>query len=116
MTERSLLFCLDETCMNDRTSLFYFMQSHCAVGEVYFALDPETGITTQANHDPWKWAQNVAEKMAESGCLIFIGAPPEHVGISIYKDLPNNQAFISTMYLKKMVRSMAVQFIRLNSK
>jgi hypothetical protein len=78
-------------------------QSHCAVGEVYFALDPDTGITTEANHDPWKWAQSVAEKMAESGCLIFIGAPPEHVGISIYKDLPNNQAFISTMYLKKMV-------------
>jgi hypothetical protein len=45
----------------------------------------------------------VAEKIADSGCLIFIGAPPEHAGISIYKDLPNNQAFISTMYLKKMV-------------
>ena len=74
------------------------------MGEVYFALDPETGITTQANHDPWKWAQSVADKMAENGCLIFIGAPPEHVGISIYKDLPNNQAFISTMHLKKMVR------------
>ena len=73
------------------------------MGEVHFALDPETGFTTQANHDPWKWAQSVAEKISDSGCLIFIGAPPEHAGISIYKDLPNNQAFISTMYLKKMV-------------
>ena len=34
-----------------------YLKAHCAVGEVYFALDPHTGITSQADHDPWKWAQ-----------------------------------------------------------
>ena len=34
-----------------------YLKSHCAVGEVYFALDPKTGITSQSEHDPWKWAQ-----------------------------------------------------------
>ena len=34
-----------------------YLKTHCAVGEVYFALDPNTGITSQTDHDPWKWAQ-----------------------------------------------------------
>ena len=80
-------------------------QNHCAVGEVYFALDPRTGITSQDEHDPWKWAQETAKKMdsSDDSCLVFIGAPSPAMGICIYKDLPNNQAFVSTAYLKKMV-------------
>ena len=27
-----------------------YLKSHCAVGEVYFALDPKTGITSQGPH------------------------------------------------------------------
>lgn len=84
------------------------LQSHCAVTEVYFALDPRTGITTQAQHDPWKWAQDVADKLGAStqdSCIVFIGAPPSTMGIPIYKDLQNNQAFVAAKYLKDMVRS-----------
>ena len=39
-----------------------YLKAHCAVGEVYFALDPHTGITSQADHDPWKWAQVINNK------------------------------------------------------
>lgn len=82
-----------------------YLKNHCAVGEVYFALDPRTGITSQDEHDPWKWAQETAKKMdsSDDSCLVFIGAPSSAMGICIYKDLPNNQAFVSTAYLKKMV-------------
>ena len=38
-----------------------YLKAHCAVGEVYFALDPHTGITSQADHDPWKWAQVIIQ-------------------------------------------------------
>ena len=40
-----------------------YLKAHCAVGEVYFALDPHTGITSQADHDPWKWAQETADSI-----------------------------------------------------
>lgn len=80
-----------------------YLKAHCAVGEVYFALDPNTGINSQPESDPWKWAQMMADKMnKEDGFLLFIGAPPAEMGISIYKELPNNQAFVSTAFLKSM--------------
>ena len=71
-------------------------QSHCAVGEVYFALDPKTGITSQSEHDPWKWAQEVSEKMAvsEDSCLVFIAGPPAAMGVPLYRDLQNNQVIM----------------------
>ena len=74
-------------------NLNIFFQSHCAVGEVYFALDPKTGITSQSEHDPWKWAQEVSEKMAvsEDSCLVFIAGPPAAMGVPLYRDLQNNQ-------------------------
>ena len=40
----------------------------------------------------------------EDGHLVFIGAPPTGMGITIYKDFPNNQAFVSTKILKDMVK------------
>ncbi|TRY71532.1 hypothetical protein TCAL_09049 [Tigriopus californicus] len=81
-----------------------YLKNHCAVGEVYFALDPKTGINSHPQHDPWKWAQDVADKMGslDNSCLVFIGAPPSTMGLCIYRDLPNNQAFVSTKYLKNM--------------
>ena len=87
------------------------------MGEVYFALDPRTGITSQDEHDPWKWAQETAKKMDSSSdsCLVFIGAPSPAMGIGIYKDLPNNQAFVSTAYLKKMVTRTLSRFGELKS-
>ena len=72
---------------------------------MYFALDSKTGITSQADHDPWKWAQDVGDKMAntEESCLVFIGAPPASMGLPIFPNLPNNQAFVNAKYLKIMV-------------
>ena len=41
----------------------------------------------QETHDPWKWAQDTAEKISEeNGFLIFIGGPPTEMGLAIYKD------------------------------
>lgn len=34
-----------------------YLKAHCAVSEVYFALDPNTGIESHHQQDPWKWAQ-----------------------------------------------------------
>jgi hypothetical protein len=41
--------------------------------------------------------------VSEESCLVFIGAPPTAMGVPMYRDLPNNQAFVSTKYLKNMV-------------
>ena len=50
-----------------------YLKTHCAVGEVYFALDSNTGITSESTHDPWKWAQETMEKISqENGFIIFI--------------------------------------------
>ena len=60
---------------------------------MYFALDPKTGIDSHPEQDPWKWAQEVSEKMAvsEDSCLVFIAGQPEAMGVPLYRDLPNNQ-------------------------
>ena len=68
----------------------------------------------QETHDPWKWAQDTAEKISEeNGFLIFIGGPPTEMGLAIYKDLPNNQAFVGTAYLKSMAEDGRVAVIHL---
>ena len=85
--------------------LQFLKQTHCGVGETIFAPDTETGIASQTDQDPWKWAQDTADTIEkEDGHLVFIGGPPTGMGITIYKDFPNNQAFISTKILKDMVR------------
>ena len=85
--------------------LQFLKQTHCGVGETIFAPDTETGIASQPDQDPWKWAQDTADTIEkEDGHLVFIGGPPTGMGITIYKDFPNNQAFISTKILKNMVR------------
>lgn len=79
------------------------MKTHCAVGEIYFALDPNTGITSEGNHDPWKWAQETMEKISrENGFIIYIAGPPSQMGLEIYKNLPNNQTFVGEEYLQSM--------------
>ena len=77
---------------------------------MYFALDPKTGIDSHPEQDPWKWAQEVSEKMAvsEDSCLVFIAGQPEAMGVPLYRDLPNNQAFVSAKYLK--VRRATVKY------
>ena len=89
-----------------------FKQTHCGVGETIFAPDTETGIASQPDQDPWKWAQDTADIIEkEDGHLVFIGGPPTGMGITIYKDFPNNQAFISTKILKDMVRLNVCPFV-----
>ena len=41
---------------------------------------------------------------SEDSCIAFVAAPPPAMGLPIYKDLPNNQAFVAAKYLKNMVR------------
>ena len=66
-----------------------YLKTHCAVGEVYFALDPETGITAQADHDPWKWAQETSERISkeQNGFLVFIAGPPPDMGLGKYLEI-----------------------------
>eukprot|EP00095_Tigriopus_kingsejongensis_P001271 maker-scaffold149_size310270-snap-gene-2.21 protein:Tk01271 transcript:maker-scaffold149_size310270-snap-gene-2.21-mRNA-1 annotation:"hypothetical protein L798_06975" len=96
-------------------ALSKYLKNHCAVGEVHFALDPRTGIRSHPQHDPWKWAQDVADKMGamDNACLVFIAAPPPTMGLCIYKDLPNNQAFVTTKYLKNMCDDNRVAIVHL---
>lgn len=96
-------------------SLGKYLKSHCAVGEVYFALDPHTGITSQTDHDPWKWAQETSEKISQekNGFLVFIAGPPPEMGLAIYKDLPNNQAFVGAAYLQSMANENRVAVLHL---
>ncbi len=85
---------------------FRYLKSHCAVSEVYFALDPDTGIASHPQHDPWRWAQDVSDRIGTSdeSFVVFLAAPPPAMGLTIYKDLQNNQAFVAAKYLKNMVR------------
>ena len=47
--------------------------------------------------------QETAEKISkENGFLLFLAGPPSEMGLAIYKDLPNNQAFVSVAYLQAM--------------
>ncbi len=92
-------------CLYFRASHFA-IQAHCAVTEVFFALDPVTGLSSEPEQNPWKWAVGVAEKIEHSGdgCLVFVAAPPQDMGAPMYKDLPNNQVFnLGAKYLKNMV-------------
>ncbi len=75
------------------------------MSEVYFALDPDTGIASHPQHDPWRWAQDVSDRIGTSdeSFVVFLAAPPPAMGLTIYKDLQNNQAFVAAKYLKNMV-------------
>lgn len=82
-----------------------YLKSHCGVTKVYFALDPETGITSHPEHDPWRWAQDVTDKLSENisdSFLLFIAATPPDMGVPVYRDLPNNMSFVAAKYLKTM--------------
>ena len=47
--------------------------------------------------------QETAEKISkENGFLLFLAGPPSEMGLAIYKDLPNNQGFVSVAYLQAM--------------
>lgn len=84
-------------------ALIKYLKTHCAVGEVYYFLDPNNGYKSHETHDPWKWSQEISEKInEENGFLLYIGGPPTEMSISVYKNLPNNQAFVGTAYLKSM--------------
>ena len=51
----------------------------------------------------WFFFQETAEKISkENGFLLFLAGPPSEMGLAIYKDLPNNQAFVSVAYLQAM--------------
>ena len=83
--------------------LLYMLQDECGVTEVYFAMDPETGISSQAEGDPWKWAQEATDKVSGgNGHILILASPPKNMGLNIYKDFGNKQAYISTKVLQEM--------------
>ncbi len=87
------------------------------MSEVYFALDPDTGIASHPQHDPWLWAQDVSDRIGTSdeSFVVFLAAPPPAMGLTIYKDLQNNQAFVAAKYLKNMVSGDGTYFLLRNS-
>merc|ERR1719206_140438 len=81
-----------------------YLKANCCVSEVYFAMDPQTGISTQAEGDPWRWCQDAAAKVSQSpnGFVLILGSPPRNMSLDIYKDFSDNQAFVSTQVLREM--------------
>jgi len=82
-----------------------YLKTNCNVSEVYFAKDPKNGISSQAEGDPWRWAQEATAKVADSGrngFILILGAPPHKMSLDIYKDFTKNQAFVSTQALCEM--------------
>jgi len=87
-----------------------FFKANCGVLEVYFAMDPKTGISAQAEGDPWRWCQEAAAKVSQSenGFILILGSPPTNMSLDIYKDFTDNQAFVSTQLLRDMDQKGAV--------
>lgn len=81
-----------------------YLKDNCCVSEVYFAMDPLTGISTQAEGDPWRWCQEAAAKVSQSpnGFVLILGSPPPKMSLDIYKDFTDNQAYVSTQMLREM--------------
>ena len=66
-------------------------------------MDPKTGISSQAEGDPWKWAQEVTDKVSgDNGHILIVGSPPKNMGLDIYKDFSDKQAYVSTKVLLEM--------------
>ena len=88
--------------MDEKKPKFIF-QDECAVSVVYFAMDPKTGISSQADGDPWKWAQEATNEVSgDSGHILIVGSPPKKMGLDIYKDFSDKQAYVSTQVLREM--------------
>jgi len=83
-----------------------YLKKHCGGKEGHFSVDEQTGVYSPPQRDPWRWSQIVADKMAalppSDAMLVFSAAPPVTMGRTVYKDLPNNQAFVSAKLLQTM--------------
>ena len=90
------------------------LQANFTLSEVYFAMDPRTGISTQADGDPWRWCQEATAKVSQSsnGFVLILGSPPRNMSLDIYKDFADNQAFVSTQILREMASSSALFLCR----
>ena len=62
------------------------------MGTTYFAFDEVTGIGVEQN-DPWKWCQETADQVKDSGHVIYIAGPDTGLtnNVSIFPDLEHNQ-------------------------
>lgn len=49
----------------------------------------------------------------DNGFLIFVAGPPAGMGLAIYKDLPNNQAFVGTAHLKTLAEGNRLAVVHL---
>jgi len=80
-----------------------YLKDWCGVGTTFFAFDDVTGIGVEQN-DPWKWCQETADQVKETGSVIYIPGPdPSLANVSsIFPNLEQNQAFVTTRHLQTM--------------
>jgi len=92
-----------------------YLKEWCGVGTTYFAFDESTGIGVKQN-DPWKWCQETGEAVKESGHLVYIAGPDQSLSnntSSIFPNLEQNQAFVTTRHLQTMDNDGRVMVVRL---
>ena len=73
------------------------------------------GIGVKQN-DPWKWCQETGEAVKESGHLVYIAGPDQSLSnntSSIFPNLEQNQAFVTTRHLQTMDNDGRVMVVRL---
>jgi len=80
-----------------------YLKDWCGVGTTYFAFDEATGIGIEQN-DPWKWCQETGDKVMASGSVLYIPGPDPSLSNdkSIFPNLEQNQAFVTTRHLAAM--------------
>jgi len=82
-----------------------YLKDWCGVDTTYFAFDEATGIGVSQN-DPWKWCQETGDKVKDNGHVVYIAGPDPSLSnnISIFPNLEDNQAFVTTKHLQTMDR------------
>jgi len=82
-----------------------YLKDWCGVDTTYFAFDETTGIGVSQN-DPWKWCQETGDKVKDSGHVVYIAGPDPGLSknISIFPNLEDNQAFVTTRHMQTMDR------------
>ncbi|CAB4054011.1 unnamed protein product [Lepeophtheirus salmonis] len=88
------------------------VNAQSGIDKIFYAMDPKTGITSQKNHDPWRWAMEVIENINfTKDYLVFVASPPMDTSSTLYENLSDNQTLMLTKYLSKMINANRVSKI-----
>uniref|UniRef100_A0A0K2VAE5 SEFIR domain-containing protein n=1 Tax=Lepeophtheirus salmonis TaxID=72036 RepID=A0A0K2VAE5_LEPSM len=89
-----------------------YLKAQSGIDKIFYAMDPKTGITSQKNHDPWRWAMEVIENINfTKDYLVFVASPPMDTSSTLYENLSDNQTLMLTKYLSKMINANRVSKI-----